>query len=56
MTHRSLPGTDITDCGFLFIYVLASMTIRGSIQKYLGWTQQSNSFFQMPEIEEEKEQ
>jgi hypothetical protein len=54
MTHRNLPGTDFTECGFLFIYVLASMTIRASIQKYLGWTQAQPSMFQMPEMEEEK--
>ncbi|KAL0488902.1 hypothetical protein AKO1_013518 [Acrasis kona] len=49
MSHRNLPGTDETDCSFLFIYVLASMTLRASIQKYLGWTQATPSMFQMPE-------
>lgn len=37
LTHRGLPGNDVTDCSMIFIYVLASYLVRTNIQKYFGF-------------------
>eukprot|EP00741_Cyanophora_paradoxa_P019860 tig00000217_g19168.t1 len=37
LSHRSLLGSDYRDCSATFIYVLASMSIRQSIQKFFGF-------------------
>jgi len=36
MTHRSLPGEDMTHCGFIFVYALCAACIKPSLQKLLG--------------------
>lgn len=50
-THRGLPGSNYTECAFLFIYILSTMSIRTNVQKYFGW-QPANSGnpFAMPEM------
>ena len=37
LSHRNLPGDDLTDCSFIFLYVLCTMSIRSNIQKLLGF-------------------
>lgn len=37
LSHRNLPGEDLTDCSFIFLYVLCTMSIRSNIQKLLGF-------------------
>ncbi|XP_072936418.1 calcium load-activated calcium channel [Epargyreus clarus] len=36
-SHRNLPGDDYTDCSFIFLYILCTMSIRQNIQKLLGF-------------------
>jgi hypothetical protein len=36
MSHRNLNGEDYTDCSFLFLYILSTMSIRQNLQKLLG--------------------
>lgn len=38
ITHRNLPGQDMTECSMLFIYILCSMSIRSSVQRFFGFT------------------
>ncbi|XKL68147.1 hypothetical protein PGB90_003638 [Kerria lacca] len=37
LTHRNLPGEDYTECSFIFLYILSTMSIRQNIQKLLGF-------------------
>lgn len=37
MTHRGLVGDDITECSYLFIYLLASYIYRANIQRIFGF-------------------
>lgn len=37
LSHRNLPGDDYTDCSFIFLYILCTMSIRQNIQKLLGF-------------------
>lgn len=37
LSHRNLPGDDLTDCSFIFLYVLCTMSIRSNVQKLLGF-------------------
>lgn len=37
LTHRGLPGNDMTDCSMIFLYVLTSYIVRADIQKYFGF-------------------
>ena len=36
VTHRGVPGDDLHDAGFTFVYMLCSMTLRGLISKLAG--------------------
>jgi len=48
ISHRNLPGNDLTDCSFIFFYILCSMSIRSNLQHILGTTppkQQTPSLF-----------
>ncbi|KAK4880221.1 hypothetical protein RN001_008367 [Aquatica leii] len=51
LSHRNLPGDDYTDCSFIFLYILCTMSIRQNIQKLLGFapsraaSKQGNSLF-----------
>ncbi|XP_024278048.1 calcium load-activated calcium channel isoform X1 [Oncorhynchus tshawytscha] len=36
LSHRNLLGEDFTDCSFIFLYILCTMSIRQNIQKMLG--------------------
>jgi len=37
MSHRGLPGDDMTDCSMAFLYLLCSISIRTNLQKFLGF-------------------
>ncbi|KNC22307.1 hypothetical protein FF38_07296 [Lucilia cuprina] len=37
LSHRNLSGDDFTDCSFIFLYILCTMSIRQNIQKMLGF-------------------
>ena len=37
LSHRNLMGQDFTDCSFIFLYILCTMSIRKNIQKALGF-------------------
>lgn len=37
LSHRNLPGDDYTECSFIFLYILCTMSIRQNIQKMLGF-------------------
>ncbi|KAL1458554.1 hypothetical protein WDU94_008692 [Cyamophila willieti] len=37
LSHRNLAGEDHTDCSFIFLYILCTMSIRQNIQKMLGF-------------------
>lgn len=37
LSHRNLMGHDYTDCSFIFLYILCTMSIRQNIQKALGF-------------------
>ncbi|KAG0711401.1 Calcium load-activated calcium channel [Chionoecetes opilio] len=37
LSHRNLMGDDYTDCSFIFLYILCTMSIRQNIQKLLGF-------------------
>lgn len=37
LSHRNLIGEDYTDCSFIFLYILCTMTIRQNLQKLLGF-------------------
>ena len=54
-THRNISGTDFTDCGMLFIYILASNSFKTSIQKFFGFVDKSPSMFQVPDVEEDEQ-
>lgn len=54
ISHRNLPGEDYTDCSFIFLYILCTMSIRQNIQKMLGFApsraanKQGSGFFTTP--------
>merc|ERR1712080_59229 len=37
LSPRNLLGDDMTDCSFIFLYILCTMSIRQNIQKALGF-------------------
>lgn len=43
ISHRGLPGEDLTDCSFIFLYILCTMSIRANIQKLLGFAPSRSS-------------
>ncbi|VDK23002.1 unnamed protein product [Taenia asiatica] len=38
MSHRNLHGNDFTDCSFIFLYIICTMSIRQNVQKMLGFS------------------
>jgi len=57
MSHRNLPGSDLTDGSYLFIYAVSSMAIKANLTKALGFTGPTppagtNPFFDMPDPDE----
>jgi len=38
LSHRNIEGDDLSDCSFIFLYILSTMSLRTSIQKLLGFT------------------
>lgn len=55
ISHRNLLGEDYTDCSFIFLYILCTMSIRQNMQKLLGFapsraaSKQSGGLFQPPQ-------
>lgn len=55
LSHRNLPGDDFTECSFIFLYILCTMSFRQNIQKLLGFSpsraasKQSNLFNPAPQ-------
>ncbi|KAJ8038519.1 Calcium load-activated calcium channel [Holothuria leucospilota] len=55
LSHRNLMGNDYTECSFIFLYILCTMSIRQNIQKLLGFApsravaKQSGGFFTQPQ-------
>ncbi|XP_064649645.1 calcium load-activated calcium channel-like [Lineus longissimus] len=37
ISHRNIMGSDYTDCSFIFLYILCTMSIRQNVQKMLGF-------------------
>jgi len=37
ISHRNLLGENYTDCSFIFLYILCTMSIRQNLQKALGF-------------------
>lgn len=37
VSHRNIAGDDLTDCSFIFLYMLCTMSIRANVQKILGF-------------------
>jgi len=37
LSHRGLDGGDVTECSFMLIYILCSISFRSNIQKLLGF-------------------
>ncbi|XP_013411522.1 calcium load-activated calcium channel [Lingula anatina] len=37
ISHRNLAGDDYSDCSFIFLYIVSTMSIRQNIQKLLGF-------------------
>lgn len=37
LSHRNLIGDDFTDCSFIFLYILCTMSLRQNLQKMLGF-------------------
>ncbi|KXJ29559.1 calcium load-activated calcium channel [Exaiptasia diaphana] len=37
LSHRNLMGDDFTDCSFIFLYILCTMSVRQNVQKMLGF-------------------
>ncbi|ESP04774.1 hypothetical protein LOTGIDRAFT_211578 [Lottia gigantea] len=54
ISHRNLGGEDYTDCSFIFLYILCTMSVRQNIQKLLGLApsrsanKQGSGFFGAP--------
>lgn len=38
LSHRNLQGNDFTECSFIFLYILCTMSIRQNVQKILGFS------------------
>ena len=43
VTHRGLVGEDLTECSYIFIYLLASFIFRANIQKIFGFENNTSS-------------
>jgi len=37
LSHRNLAGDDYTECSFIFLYIICTMSIRQNVQKLLGF-------------------
>lgn len=37
ISHRNLAGDDLSDCSFIFLYMLSAMSIRANVQKISGF-------------------
>jgi len=54
LSHRNLNGEDYTDCSFIFLYILCTMSVRQNLQKILGVepsraaSKMGNGFFAPP--------
>lgn len=43
MSHKGILSNDLTDCGFMFLYVLCNISFRPIIQKILGFAPPRNT-------------
>ena len=43
MSHRGILSNDLTDCSFIFLYVLCNVSFRPIIQKLLGFAPPRNT-------------
>ena len=43
LSHRGLTGDDITECSFIFLYILCSMGIRANVKRILGFAPKTSS-------------
>jgi len=60
LSHRNLPGDDMTDASYIFLYAISSMAIKSNLMKALGFTPPQppagqNPFFDMPDMDAERE-
>lgn len=37
-THRGLPGTDLTECSALFLYLMSAIFWRPNVSTLFGWS------------------
>ena len=44
MSHRNLEGNDMTDCSFIFLYILMGMVFRNNIAKIFGFEGPQNLY------------
>ncbi len=58
ISHRGIEGEDYYECNVMFLYILVSMGVRASIQKYCGFLppKGSQSIWQPLEQLEEKQE
>jgi hypothetical protein len=42
LSHRGLPGNDITDCSMIFLYVTSSYVLRANVQKLTNFAPKSS--------------
>lgn len=61
VSHRTLMGNDFSECSFIFLYILCTMSIRQNLQKFLGFNlsrsamkQTGGSMFQPPQNNQNK--
>ena len=47
LSHRNLPGSDYTDCSFIFLYILCTMSIRQVSNATLYYKDSTILFFAM---------
>ena len=44
LSHRNLEGEDLTDCSFIFLYVLMGMVYRNNVAKIFGFEGPQNLY------------
>ena len=59
LSHRNIPGTDLTDCSYVFLYAMSSMALKANLTKALGFTTPTppagqNPFFDMPDPDDDR--
>lgn len=44
ISHRGLPGSDMTDCAFSLIYTLCTVGVKANIPRLLGFVSPKSAF------------